>query len=386
MNLSFFSFLMSVLFSTVFILMIHVLRNRPFFLKSFGVHTLLIMYGLCLFRMVFVIELPFTVPVGLKGAFSKTYALLRGVQVPVGRSGVDFIDILLGLWIIGAAAALIWLIWQECAIKKGLSSMHGNKNYAAERTLEKVKELSSRKLSVRVCVCPDIDTPMGLGIFQRWIYLPDEEYTEEELFYIMAHEYTHFCNRDGVIKLLTLLFRGVFWWNPAVYLLKKDVGQILEIKCDVAVIQNFTKSEQIEYLFTILHALKDRPQPPSGSPSRMATELVSRTEYDDVRERFELITRATKKVGVHCQVAFIGFAVLLTVLSYTFVLQSAFEPPAEDIYANDSVEEISTEGGYILKAKDGSYFVMLDNGESFPITNRLTLEVLVEEGLKIREE
>lgn len=370
MNLSFFSFLMSVLFSTVFILMIHVLRNRPFFLKSFGVHTLLIMYGLCLFRMVFVIELPFTVPVGLKGAFSKTYALLRGVQVPVGGSGVDFIDILLGLWIIGAAAALIWLIWQECAIKKGLSSMHGNKNYAAERTLEKVKELSSRKLSVRVCVCPDIDTPMGLGIFQRWIYLPDEEYTEEELFYIMAHEYTHFCNRDGVIKLLTLLFRGVFWWNPAVYLLKKDVGQILEIKCDVAVIQNFTKAEQIEYLFTILHALKDRPQPPSGSPSRMATELVSRTEYDDVRERFELITRATKKVGVHCQVAFIGLAVLLTVLSYAFVLQPAFDPPVEEIFTDKSVTEITREEIQIIRMPDGMFFIELSNGATYPIDEK----------------
>lgn len=385
MNLSFFSFLMSVLFSTVFILMIHVLRNRPFFLKSFGVHTLLIMYGLCLFRMVFVIELPFTVPVGLKGAFSKTYALLRGVQVPVGRSGVDFIDILLGLWIIGAAAALIWLIWQECAIKKGLSSMHGNKNYAAERTLEKVKELSSRKLSVRVCVCPDIDTPMGLGIFQRWIYLPDEEYTEEELFYIMAHEYTHFCNRDGVIKLLTLLFRGVFWWNPAVYLLKKDVGQILEIKCDVTVIQNFTKSEQIEYLFTILHALKDRPQPPSGSPSRMATELVSRTEYDDVRERFELITRATKKVGVHCQVAFIGLAVLLTVLSYAFVLQPAFDPPVEEIYANDSVAEWDIKNAYILQHRDMTYSLVLENGEMYPISDPI-LQMYVDLGTEIRKE
>lgn len=58
---------MSVGFSTVFILVIHVLRNQPIFLKSFGVHTLLTMYALCLCRMIFVIELPFTVPVELRG-------------------------------------------------------------------------------------------------------------------------------------------------------------------------------------------------------------------------------------------------------------------------------------------------------------------------------
>lgn len=386
MNISFFSFLMSVLFSTVFILMIHLLRKRPFFLRSFGVHTLLIMYGLCLFRMVFVIELPFTVPVGLKGAFSKTYALLREVRVPVGGSGIGFIDILLGVWIIGAAAVLIRLIWREYTVRKGLSSLRGNKSYAAERVLEKVMELSSRKLSVRVCVCPDLDTPMGLGIFQRWIYLPDEEYTEKELFYIMTHEYTHFCNRDGVVKLLTMLFQCVFWWNPAVYLLKKDVGQILEIKCDVTVTQDFTKDERMEYLFAILRVLKDGPQTPIDSSSPlMATGLVSRTDYEEVRERFELITRATKKVGVQCQVAFMGLAVLLTALSYAFVLQSAFEPPTEEIYTNYSVINVNEDNIYILQHKDSTYSLVLGNGETCPISDPV-LQVYIEAGTPIRKE
>lgn len=386
MNISFFSFLMSVLFSTVFILMIHLLRKRPFFLRSFGVHTLLIMYGLCLFRMVFVIELPFTVPVGLKGAFSKTYALLREVRVPVGGSGIGFIDILLGVWIIGALTVLIRLIWREYTVRKGLSSLRGNKSYAAERVLEKVMELSSRKLPVRVCVCPDIDTPMGLGIFQRWIYLPDEEYTEKELFYIMTHEYTHFCNRDGAVKLLTILFQCVFWWNPAVYLLKKDVGQILEIKCDVTVTQDFTKDERMEYLFAILRVLKDRPQTPIDSSSPlMATGLVSRTDYEEVRERFDLITRATKKVGVQCQVAFIGLAVLLIVLSYAFVLQSAFDPPAEDIYTDDSVINVSKDSIYILQHKDSTYSLVLENGQMCSISDS-ALQVYIEAGIKIRKE
>ena len=73
MNVTIFSFAMSVLFSVLFIAAIHLLRNRPFFLRSFGVHTLLLLYALCFFRTVFVLELPFTAPVGLRSFYSRVY-------------------------------------------------------------------------------------------------------------------------------------------------------------------------------------------------------------------------------------------------------------------------------------------------------------------------
>lgn len=386
MNISLFSLMMSVLFSTVFILAIHVLRNRPFFLKSFGVHTLLILYGLCLFRMIFVIELPFTVPIGLRGAFSHTYAQVRQFRVPVGGSNVAFLDIVFDVWIVVAAAIFARFVWREFMVRKHLSPYRNNMSYAAERALAKARKVLSGKTVVNVCVCSQIDTPIGLGLFKRWIYLPDEEYTAEELFYIMAHEYTHFCNRDGVVKFLTLLLCCIFWWNPAVYLLRKDVDQILEIKCDVNVTQDFSKKERLEYLLTIVRTLKGEPQPKSGSSSWMATGLVSRTEHDDIRERFELITKATKRFGIRYQTAFVGLAFLVTVFSYAFVLQSAFDPPVDEIYTDSSVQELTSDNSHILKHKDGSYSLVLQDGYVITKINKETLEALIEEGLEIRKE
>ena len=246
---------MSVMFSTVFILGIHVLRNRPFFLKSFGVHTLLTLYGLCLFRMVVVIELPFTIPVGLRGAFSRVYDRVRQFQMPVGKEDIELTAFLCCIWAVVAGVLFTRFIWRDHAVKKELALCHRNENKDAERALSKAMAGSSRKLPVNVCVCGSIDIPMGLGLFHKWIYLPDEKFAKEELYYIMMHEYTHFCNRDGVVKLLTMLLCCVFWWNPAVYILKKDVAQILEIKCDVYATQSFTKKERLEYLLTILRVL-----------------------------------------------------------------------------------------------------------------------------------
>lgn len=386
MSISLFSFMMSVLFSTAFILAIHALRNQPFFLKSFGVHTLLIMYCLCLFRMVFVVELPFTIPVELRGSFSHTYARMQRLQVPVGSSSVGITDILIFIWTVVAIALFVRLIWREHISRQQLSLCHNDRSYAAERVLAKVRKKSADRIFVNVCVCPSIDTPIGIGLFQKWIYLPDEEYTQEELYYIMKHEYTHFCNRDGIVKLLTILLCCVFWWNPAVYLLKKDVEQILEIKCDVNATQDFSKTQRLEYLLTIVRTLKGNPKPTDdGSPPLMATGLVSRTEHDDIKERFELITRATKRFGMRYQVAFVGLAVLVTLFSYTFVFQSAFDPPLEDIYTDTSVHNWEPSEVYVMKRKDNSYVLVLGNGEVHPLDEAIA-KIYIDNGTYLKEE
>lgn len=339
MNISLFSFLMSVMFSTVFILGIHALRNHPFFLKSFGVHTLLILYGLCLFRMVVVIELPFTIPIGIRGAFSGVYDRVRQFQMPVGKEDVELTAFLCCIWAAVAGALFVRFIWRDHVVKKELAPCHRNKNKDAERALAKAIAASARKPSVNVCVCGDIDIPMGLGLFHKWIYLPDENFSRGDLNYIMMHEYTHFCNQDGVVKLLTMLFCCVFWWNPIVYILKKDVIQILEIKCDVCATQSFTKKERLEYLQTILRLLKGDPEPSNLPPPSTATGLISRTRGDNTKERFELIMKARKQVKWKYQAILLSCSIVLLALSYSFVLQPAFDPPLEDIYTDDSVVE-----------------------------------------------
>lgn len=385
MNFSLFSLLMSVLFSTVFILMIHGFRNRPFFLRSFGVHTLLIMYGMCLFRMIFVIEMPIAVHVGIRGAFSRAYDVARQAQVPVGNSSIELGDALVGVWVIGAVILFFQLMWQKYAVRRELLHYHRNRNFAAERALAKAQALSSRKMSVNVCVCPDIDVPMGLGIFQRWVFLPDEQYSKEELFYIMAHEYTHFCNRDSLVKLLTMFLRCAFWWNPAFYLLKRDLDQILEIKCDIRATQDFSKKERLEYLLTIVRVLKSEPRGSGTKPPLSATGLLLRTEQDNIQERFELIVKSIKPIGMRYQVAFLSVALVVLFLSYTFVFQSAFDPPVEDIYTDSSVHVVEDSEWEITISKDKSYIFIDENGQKHVIDEKYA-DILISDGIRVKEE
>ena len=131
--------------------------------------------------------------------------------------------------------------------------------------------------------------------------------------------------------------------------------------------------------------LKGKPRSTDGRPPLMATGLFSRTEHDGIRERFELITKATKRLGVRYQAAFVGLAVLVTVFSYTFVLQPAFEPPVEDIYSDGSTLELDSEKLYILQHHDMTHSIVLENGEMYPISDPV-LQMYVDLGTEIRKE
>ena len=169
------------------------------------------------------------------------------------------------------------------------------------------------------------------------------------------------------------------------YLLKKDISQILEIKCDIKATEKFSKKERLEYLFAIVRALEIADNSGRTTPPMLATGLACRKNGDDMRERFRMITAIPRTISRLCQGAFWTLAVTLVMASYSFVLQPAFDPPVEDIYTDDSVVELDSTREYIVKHKDGTYSIVLSNGERVPLKDEIAV-ILIYEGKKIVEE
>ena len=282
MSLTIFSFFMSALFSTLFIASIHLLRNQTFFLQSFGVHTILGLYILCLFRTIVVLELPFTVPIGLRNVYSTVFEAVWTTQIPVGGSKIRLVPALCGIWAVVSTTLIVQFLWKNWKATQKAKWYSTNKAPFAEQVLEQVKKESWWTPTVSVCICPTLDMPMGIGLFRHRICLPTYEYARRELYYILKHEYTHFCNRDLTVKFLVHLFCCIFWWNPVVYLLKKDISQILEIKCDIKATEKFSKKERLEYLFAIVRALEIADNSGRTTPPMLATGLASRKKGDDM--------------------------------------------------------------------------------------------------------
>ena len=89
-------------------------------------------------------------------------------------------------------------------------------------------------------------TPMILGVFRPAIILPDKYYSPEQLYAILSHELTHLRRKDIFVKWLTLLATALHWFNPIVWLTRREIDRSCELSCDEAVIRNLdTDGKQI---------------------------------------------------------------------------------------------------------------------------------------------
>lgn len=386
MSVSVFSFWMAMLCSTVLILLVHLLRKKPGFIRSFGVSTLLFLYFLCFFRMVVPLELPFVQVIGLEKGYAALFELARAGEVALQGFQLNLLELLFILWVGVAVCRFLYFVGRYLWEKRKLERFQHNRSPLAEQVFARVQEESSKHLQVRVFVCPDIPGPMGIGIRKKDILLPHRDYTEEELYYVLQHEYTHFVRRDLTVRFLTCVFVCVFWWNPAVYLLNRDVEQMLEIKCDLAVTDGRSKSEIIAYLTAILSALRDGGEEKNPAFSA-GTHLLPRRMDNALLERFHMITRGenAKRASWH-RLALLTVSVALLFASYLFVIQPKYDPPVADYYSRDSTEIEITDVSYLFKYEDGSYAAVLSDGQFIPVNDEYVLELMLSQDYIIKEE
>ena len=95
-------------------------------------------------------------------------------------------------------------------------------------------------------------TPMLIGIVRPAIMLPDYEYTDAQLRNIILHELTHLRRRDVIIKWLSMLAAALHWFNPIVYILRREINASCELACDETIIRSLDKSGKQNYGDTLI--------------------------------------------------------------------------------------------------------------------------------------
>lgn len=389
MSITIFSIIMAASLSAVFILAIHFLRNKNFFLRRFGVSTVLFLYAACIFRTVFAFEMPYTVPLQIPQAGGDRFRILRYDTLQVAGQAVNCFQVFALVWLLGILISLVHFLIEQISATKKLKQYYPCQDPQVLAVFSNVREEAPRKPTAQIHVSPDIDIPMSVGYIHKRIFLPAHTYSDRELYYVLKHEYTHLRHCDLYVKLLVRIFCCVFWWNPAVYQLKVDVAQMLEIKCDRAVTLHFSQEEKIAYLKVIVK-LMDYPDADSQKGTRAnAIQMFSKKgkgAKERMKERFSLVMTPITKTKKLYQALLFSLSLMVLLFSYAFVVQPAYDPPPEDIYTHESVQEFTNPNEYILKHKDGTYSAVTVDGFKYPLKES-TVKVFVEiEKLEIREE
>ena len=140
--------------------------------------------------------------------------------------------------------------------------------------LRQLRKYSTTALSDEICMLEElsgrhnpslyrskfVETPMLTGIFKPSIILPDNEYTPEELRLILVHELSHLRQFDIHIKWLMLIACAVHWFNPIVWLLRRELDCMAELACDEKTIRNMDDTEKQSYGDVLINiASKSKP-------------------------------------------------------------------------------------------------------------------------------
>lgn len=369
MTITLYSVLMATLWSSVFIVVFYLFRRSTPFLMRYGTAPLVILIAGCLIRYLVPMDLfPYTKPISLAGGvFADLMAFLHR---PIPGLPPPFCPLLfLGVvWASGTLLLLARLLWSfvACLRKSRLLD-----TAAPPRVLhimgETAKRLKVKK--ARVALSENISVPMLICAFYPVILLPDIPYTDRELSYIFSHELTHWKNRDMWVKLLVEFCCALFWWNPLIYLLRKDLGQALELKCDLAVTALLSEKERVEYLEAILKILRaSRPEPAVQPRLQAASAKLSGPSFAGLgraKQRFELILEyRPKPKRARIQAALTSLVMLLALtFSFSFVLQPGYEPPREEIEEGGKYTELTPENSYLIKTKEGKYIFRSESGD-----------------------
>ena len=383
MHITLFSFVTAVLLSSLLIVALYLSRKSVKTIRMLNFGYLACLYLFCLGRMFFSVELPFATVINAPSLMNPVHDV-NEANLPMMEGTFWVSDLLLLVWVVGSILLFAQFLIRYHRGKRDIDRLPKQENQVLQKILDELQRGNKRRIPIQVLCCSGLSTPCGIGLFRRQILLPSQEYTEEELFHILRHELQHFQTHDLLVKWMIRVFQCLFWWNPLVYLLGKDMDQVLEIKCDLSVVKNYSRQETLAYMRTIKSQLEQAIHTEKIVPVASAS-LVGNFAMSNVEERFLYLAESLKP-NQRKELPKPAFAVLFAALimaSYSFVLQSSYEAPELD-ENGEKIQYMQEDEIKLLHKKDGSYQEICQD-ELVKVPNYIA-EEMIERGVSVIEE
>lgn len=177
-------------------------------------------------------------------------------------------------------------------------------------------------------------SPMLVGLGQPRLLLPRHlrSFSPGQQQLIVAHELTHWRRRDPLLLHASICLQTVFWFNPVLRALGRQLNWAQELSCDQQVLAGRPQTQRRQYAAALVSQLKLQ-QAVYGASS--ATLAFGNASAASLGERVRLIRQSgMARTGMLARAAVL--AMLAALLMASMALQPAFawrEPLAADATA-----------------------------------------------------
>ncbi len=168
---------------------------------------------------------------------------------------VDTAAVLPALWLAGVVGFALYhvvgTVWFSRRVRRWSRPAGGE---MVRRCGQVAAELGIKRPPL-LTVSSAVDSPLVLGLLRPRLVLPEGEIPPAELDFVLRHELTHCRRRDLWYSLLLLAANAVHWFDPLVYLLRREALADMELTCDDAVVAGCGVEERRAYSETLLAAV-----------------------------------------------------------------------------------------------------------------------------------
>lgn len=154
---------------------------------------------------------------------------------------------------------MMWAVWVCGLLFVGIRNMYtyrqvkvlkesrriSQSNYL--EIFDRAKEEVGVKKNVTLLCAVDAEMVCTLGVFQKYVIVPERGMTDEEIYYSLKHELVHVKRADVAWKYIGLLAVLLHWFNPLAYLYFGVMSVYCEQSCDDIVVENFDKATRKRY-------------------------------------------------------------------------------------------------------------------------------------------
>lgn len=343
MTLNIFSVLMSILLFTAISSISSLFLSRT---RSNHLWIIALILGLSFVRCLIPIEITGTFTINCWEIYPDLFSFVQRElfhDITVGH-------ILCAIWLLGS---FIVLIKQAFEIVNQLHLSRRKDIVPADPYIQSLAETAAKAINcqkeIELYTVPELSSAAMIGFIKPVILIPDHilNFNDHEIEHILRHEISHYKGGDIWIRLLIQLLVIILWWNPAVYLLRQSVIQLLELRCDELSCRTLTEENRTEYTSVLIKSLKAVVNKPKTT---FVSGFAGSYYRSFTRQRIKLLlTPPPARPALWKVLLTASTCVLLFLGSYTVIFQPAYAPPEEP--------------GYFLPTPENSWLIPLGNGE-----------------------
>lgn len=214
------------------------------------------------------------------------------------------------IWLVPAAAVLLYKIvaYGLCLRKLRSESLPAEELEVLEICRRAGKELGVRR-PVEVRYCREAASPLLAGMMRPCILLPGRDYSGTELYYIIRHELVHLKRGDLLYKWLIQAAVSLHWFNPLVYLMRRECERACELSCDETVLSGLPPESRAAYGDTLIASLRGTRE---AGKRTISLSLCENTGI--LKERLESLMKSRKTTLIQKTAACGATACLMAVL------------------------------------------------------------------------